>query len=203
MGGSRKRWGPLPDHPQSLLDDHREAEGEEQAQRRIGAVEAPQEQPLDRHPEARHKEGRGDEGGAEAGHPAQLDRQVGADRVERAVSQVDDPTQAEDERQAERDQEVVDAQEQAVHDLLEDEDPHHRGPVLGGGGRTAVAGRTRAVRPAGMAQAKLQGFSWRVGAMTSSGSLDPGTGGLTSAMSHLSTILSLALGVSVYISKSI
>ena len=52
---------------------------------------------------------------------ADADREVGADRVERAVREVDDAAEREDQRQAERDQQVVDAVEQAVEQLLEEQ----------------------------------------------------------------------------------
>jgi hypothetical protein len=49
------------------------------------------------------------------------DREIGPDRIERAMRQVDDAAQREDQRQAERDQEVVDPVEQSVQYLLDEE----------------------------------------------------------------------------------
>ena len=55
---------------------------------------------------------------AEAEIGRQHQREIGADRVERAMREIDDAAEREDQRQAERDQQIVDAVEQAVEDLL-------------------------------------------------------------------------------------
>ena len=55
----------------------------------------------------------------------QHDREVGADRVERAMREIDDAAEREDQRQAERDQQVIDAVEQAVEHLLDEEHGVH------------------------------------------------------------------------------
>src|SRR5205823_550317 len=54
----------------------------------------------------------------------ELDGEIRAQRIERAVREVDEAAQRKDERQSERDQQVIRADEQAVQDLLEDLDEH-------------------------------------------------------------------------------
>src|SRR5262249_56528214 len=55
----------------------------------------------------------------------QHDREIGADGVEAAVREIDDAAQREDQRQAERDQKVISADQEAVENLLEYEDELH------------------------------------------------------------------------------
>ena len=114
------------------------------------------------------------------------DGEVGADGVERTVGQIDDAAEREDQRQAERDQEVVDAVEQAVQHLLQKKRHCH-------GGIRAWADRAddlklarRRKRPRALRSreairvayaAMLQAFSSGVAAMASSGSFGPGVGG--------------------------
>src|SRR6202022_3443699 len=55
---------------------------------------------------------------AEAEIGRQHKREIGADRIERAMREIDDAAEREDQRQAKRDQEIVDAVKQPVEDLL-------------------------------------------------------------------------------------
>ena len=89
------------------------------------------------------------------------DREVRADGVERAVGEVDDAAQREDERQPERDQQVVGPREQAVEEVLDEE---HEAP------------RDWARAARGCAHAILHSISSPCVAITSSDSFAPGTG---------------------------
>jgi len=114
-----------------LLDHHREPERQEQAQNRIGAVEAAKQQPLDRDADETDGERRHDERAREPDAIRQDDREIGADRVEATVGEIDDAAEREDQRQAERDQKVISADQEAVENLLEYEDELHAA-TLGG-----------------------------------------------------------------------
>ena len=138
----RQRRG-AEDHAQRLLGHHREPERQEQAERGILAIEAAEQEALDDEPDERDQHRRDDERAAEAQRARELDREVRAERVERAVREVDEPAQRKDQREPERDQQVVRADEQAVDDLLEDLDRCHGMPA-----RTGRAG----LRHAGIVQ---------------------------------------------------
>ena len=56
---------------------------------------------------------------------ARIDREIGADGVEPAMREIDDAAEREDQREAERDQQIVGADQEAVENLLEDEDELH------------------------------------------------------------------------------
>ena len=96
------------------------------------------------------------------------------------MGEIDDAAEREDERQAERDQQVVDAVKQAIEDLLQDEGGGHgRGP---GGARRGVAERrprrgSASFRSRGQALIE-QAFSSGVEPIASSGSFGPGVGAL-------------------------
>jgi len=125
-----------------------------------------------------------------------LDRAVGAERVERAVGEVHHPAHAEDERQPERDQQVIPAEDQAVDDLLEKEKQLHesaalRRPVLGGEGALPFPGGTAALGAAYSTQA----FADLGGLMLSSGWFGAGTAAPNARMSHLSFAWPLGLTV--------
>ncbi len=108
-----------------MLDHHREPEGQQQAQDRIGAVEAAKQQPLDRDADETDGERRHDEGARKPDTVRQDDREIGADRVEAAVREIDDAAEREDQRQAECDQKIISADQEAVENLLEYEDELH------------------------------------------------------------------------------
>ncbi len=99
-----------------------------QAQDRVGAVEAPKQQPLGGDAEQPDQQRRGDRCADEAEPVGKDDDQVRADRIEAAVREVDDAAEGEDQRQAERDQQVIGTGEEAVEDLLEDENELHADP---------------------------------------------------------------------------
>ncbi len=64
--------------------------------------------------------------------------EIGADRIEGAVGEVDDAAEREDQRQAERDQEVIDPVEQPVQYLLDEEGEQGRLPGLLSAGRCGI-----------------------------------------------------------------
>src|SRR5262249_7856606 len=126
LGRDRERQRGCAEHDaQALLDHHREPEGQEQAQNRIGAVEAAKQQPLDRDADETDGERRHDERAREPDAVRQDDREIGADRVKATVREIDDAAEREDQRQAERDQKVISADQEAVENLLEYEDELH------------------------------------------------------------------------------
>src|SRR5258708_17481464 len=109
------------------------------------------------------------------------------------MCQVDDAAQAEDERQAQRQDDVIRPDQQAVQDLLEDD---HRvesaGTVMSAPARSVLPGeRTRHA-------ASVQGFSCCAGWISSSDSPEPGTHSTTSEISHLSFIFAFALITTTY-----
>ena len=66
-------------------------------------------------------------------------RQIGADGIEAAMREIDDAAEREDQREAERDEQVIRADQQAVENLLEDENDIARGK-LGTEGTEAIPG---------------------------------------------------------------
>ena len=116
-GRNRKRHRRRAEHPaQRLLGDHRKPEGQQQAKRGILAIETAKQKPFDHETDQRDDDGReraqSRRSRAEPfGHD---DREVRTERVERAVREVDQPAEREDQRQAERDQQVIRAGKQAV-----------------------------------------------------------------------------------------
>src|SRR6266496_1165422 len=145
------------DQTQRLLRDHRQTERQQQAERRIRAIEAAKQESLDDETEQRNEHRRCDHDAGEAQHAAQLDREVRAECVESPVREVDQAAQREDERQTQRNQQVIRTDQQPVEDLLEDLNGDHGKPA-----RDRDRTRT-ALHYAGIVQA----FSSRVGASTS------------------------------------
>ena len=109
-GGIEHESGGAPKIMRSdLLGHHREAEGQQQRERRIGLVEAPEQ----RRARRRRRAAPTSTGEATIAPPKPISGastivEVGADRIEGAMGQVDDAAQREDQRQPERDQQVVD-----------------------------------------------------------------------------------------------
>ena len=98
------------DHAQALLGDHREAEGQQQREDRVGAIEPAEQQPLDQDAEQADQDRRGDECRGETDMGREHDGEIGPERIECAVRQIDDAAEREDQREPERDQQVVDAE---------------------------------------------------------------------------------------------
>src|SRR5690606_13857822 len=94
---------------------------------------------------------------------------------ERAVCEVDDAADAEDQRQAQRQEQVITPEHQAVDDLFEQKDEWHGNPES----RCAAPRRGRGARRSAWNAAGrghiLQAFSDLGGASFSSGSLGAGT----------------------------
>jgi hypothetical protein len=76
-----------------------ENERQQQAKRRVRAIEAAKQESLDHETEKRDEHRRCDHDAGEAQHAAQLDREVRPERVERPMRKVDEAAQREDERQ--------------------------------------------------------------------------------------------------------
>ena len=121
-GRDRRR---APDNPDRLFGDHGEPERHQQAQDRIGVVEPAQDEALEENAEQRHGDRRQHHRRTEAEIFRDLDGDVGAERIERAVREIDDAADAEDQRQAERDQEVIAPEHQAIHHLLQQKSELH------------------------------------------------------------------------------
>ena len=136
-GRQRRR---APDDADRLFGDHREAERHQQAQDRIGGVEPAQDESLEQDAEQGDSDRRQHDRRAEAEIFGDLDRNVGAERIERAMRQVDDAADAEDQRQAERDQQIIAAEHEAIHHLFQQEcEPHARHPGTVDAGRECAA----------------------------------------------------------------
>ncbi len=179
---------------QRLLGHHRKAERQQQSQGRILAIEAAEQVPLDDEPDQGDGNRRGDECAGIADVIGELDGEVGTERVERTVREVDEAAQREDERQPERDQKVIRAGEQAVDDLLEDLDRDHGMPARQGARARSLSDRI--LGHAGIVQL----LSSRVGAMTSRFWFAAGTGGDVVKISHWFLISAAGRKRIVYIS---
>jgi hypothetical protein len=82
-------------NPDRLFGDHGEPERHQQAQDRIGVVEPPQDEALEENAEQRHRDRRQHHRRTEAEIFRDLDGNVGAERIERAVREIDDAADAE------------------------------------------------------------------------------------------------------------
>ena len=123
-------------HTQGLLRHHGEAEGEQERQDRIGAIEAAEQRALDDDAEQRHQHRRQHQRAAEAEIRRDHQREIRADGKEGAVREIDDAAEREDQRQPERDEEIINAVEQSIEDLLHQE--HGHGTAFGCGGRMTM-----------------------------------------------------------------
>ncbi len=113
----------------------REAERHQQAQDRVGGVEPAQDEPLEEDAEQGDGDRRQHDRRAEAEISGDLDGRIGAERIERAMREIDDAADAEDQRQAERDQQIIAAEHEAIDHLFQQESELHalsrrRGPRL-------------------------------------------------------------------------
>src|SRR6185312_9241183 len=104
-----------------LLGDHREGEGDEQREDRGRGVEAAQKEAVEENAEEADRDRRQRHRREEAEIVGECDSGVGAERIESAVREIDDAADAEDQRQAERDQQVVAAEDEAIDHLFEQE----------------------------------------------------------------------------------
>ena len=122
----RRRQGRgAPDDADRLLGDHGKAEGHQQAQDRIGGVEPAQDVSFEQDAEHGDRDRRDHDRRAEAEISGDFDGEIGAQRVERAMRQVDDAADAEDQRQPERDQEIIASEHEAIHHLFQQEPELH------------------------------------------------------------------------------
>ena len=116
--GQRRR---AEDHAQHLLGDHGQAKGEDQGQAGIGLIEAAKERAFDEDAQQADQGRRDHDRSAKADRRGEHHRQVGADRIEGAVGKIDDAPEGKDQRQAEGDQQVVRAGQEAVQHMLQEE----------------------------------------------------------------------------------
>src|SRR6476661_6985655 len=82
------------------------------------AMEAAEQGAFDHYAEQGNRDWRDHERPAEAEIGRKHKGEIGADRIKRAVGEIDDAAEREDQRQAKRDQQVIDAVKQPVEDLL-------------------------------------------------------------------------------------
>src|SRR5439155_14053539 len=111
----------------ALLQDQREAKGEEELVDRRPAVDEAEGRRLQRRTDQPDDRGRKNEGEPEAAREAdKRGRDVRAEHVEDAVSEVDDAQDAEDEREPNRDEEEERGERGRVEELLHDDGGRHR-----------------------------------------------------------------------------
>ena len=105
--GPSRSLGPQIQHHE-VLDHQRQAEGREQLEQLRRMIDPPQQHHLDDHADHRDDQRRGDDAAPEAERAGealgQREGDIGAEHVEGAVGEIDDPRHAEDDRQARRDQ---------------------------------------------------------------------------------------------------
>ena len=104
-----ERQGAAPKTMRRPFDHHRQPEGQEQAQDRIGAIEAAKQQALGRDPDHADDDRRDNERTSKADPRREDDREIGADGVEPAVRQIDDAAEREDQRKPKRNKQIVGA----------------------------------------------------------------------------------------------
>ena len=114
-----------PDDADRLFGDHGKAEGHQQAQDRIGGVETAQDETLEQDAQQGDRDRRQHDRRSEAEISGDFDRYVGAERIERAMRQVHHAADAEDQRQAERDQQIVAPEHEAIDHLFQQEPELH------------------------------------------------------------------------------
>ena len=117
-----------PDHDHQLTDDQDHTEGRQQLEQLGRLIDAPEQQYLDPGADqADHKRGQQErrpeaERRAATAEPAgEGHRQIGAEHVERAVSEIDDPGHAKDDRQAAGNQKQRRRRGEAVEELDDQE----------------------------------------------------------------------------------
>ena len=164
-----------PDDAAQLLGDQDQAVGEQHLVEVVAPVEPADQQPLEQHADRDREHDAGGNREPQAAEAlGERPREVGADHVEAAVREVDDPHDAEDQRQPARDQE----QQQSVLDAVQQldqracRDPSRvgsveagatKGPPAGGPADVAGAGRPVPLRlPAAASAAHLAAVGGRV-----------------------------------------
>ena len=110
-----------PDDARAVLEHESQAEGQQQAVERIASVDPADQQALDEKAEKRGQQRRHDQRAPEAEIGHQRIGEIGADRQEAAMGEIDHAGQVEDERQAERHQRIERADDETVEHVEEDE----------------------------------------------------------------------------------
>ena len=110
-----------PDVLSHIVDDQDEREGGEQLEQLRRLIDAAQQQDLDQAAERRHHHARGDDAAPEAEHAAHLEGdgrgEIEPQHVERAVGDIDDARDAEDQREAGAHEEQAGRRGEAVERL--------------------------------------------------------------------------------------
>ena len=88
----------------ALLDYHRQSEGQQQAQNRVGAVKTAEQQPFNDDAETANNHWRSNERAKETYAIRQDHGEVCADSIEAAMGEINDSTKGEDQRETKRDQ---------------------------------------------------------------------------------------------------
>src|SRR5690606_19263342 len=172
LGNGEREWGSAEYHAQRLLYHHGKGKGEQQAERRIGPVESAKEKTLHDHAQHADSNRRDHKGQPIAQAVAKKNNKIGAYGIESAMSQIDNTAQAENDGKAQSDQQIVEAQQQAIGHLLNDENQFRRQNTIPGIGAAREGSRARRSSN----QANLHIFSSWVGASASRFSPAPGTG---------------------------
>ncbi len=93
-----------PDHHHQIFDHQGQAEGREQLKQFGRVIDSPQQHHLDQHADRGHHQRRDDDAAPKskrAGKPfGQRERDIGAEHIERAMGEIDDPRHAKNDRQA-------------------------------------------------------------------------------------------------------
>ena len=97
-----------PDQDHEILDHQGQAKGRQQLKQLRRMIDPPQQHHLDQHADRRDDQRRGNDAAPKADRAGkslgQRERDVGAEHVEGAMREIDDPRHAKDDRQARRDQ---------------------------------------------------------------------------------------------------
>ena len=113
------------DEARAVLDDEREAEGEQQAIERIASIERPDQHALDGEPDDGRQWRRQQQRAPEADIGRDRIGDVAADDEKSAMGEIDDVAQIENERKAERHQHIEGADDEPVGDVKQEKLRHN------------------------------------------------------------------------------
>ena len=122
-----------PDDTGAILEDESQAEGKQQAVEWIASVDPADEQAFDQQAENCGQNGCDRKRAPEAEIGREREGEIGPDRQEAAMGEIDDARQIENERKAERHQRIERANDEAIEDVVENELRHRacRAPRVG------------------------------------------------------------------------
>ena len=117
-----------PDHLCGVAHQQHDREGEQELHQVLLAIEVLQHQAFDHQRDHREARGRGEHADEEGSAPALGHREddVGAEHVEHAVREIDDPQHAEDQVEAGGDDEHVHRQREAIERVQREHGERHR-----------------------------------------------------------------------------